>query len=262
MTASGTAPSPSSPSSWIRIRSRGLCRGGRHVPVARAGAACRRARRPLWNGAGSWQWSTWRRGRRAGTTGGARGDRRIDLALLLVLVFANGGARAIYYSASQATVPELIRPASLARANGILSGTEAATEHLGGPVLGTLAFAAAKALPFSADAVAVGVLGPVAAWAFAPSARRGAQAHGARYWTVPGASLRDRPLRLLVTLLAALAGLQGLVRRRARHSRDEPTGECTGASTACSSRPAPSGNVPGALLARSHRRAGSGAFRR
>ena len=45
------------------------------------------------------------------------------------------------------------------RANGVLSGTEAATEHLGGPILGTLAFAAVKALPFFGDAAAVGLSG-------------------------------------------------------------------------------------------------------
>ena len=36
---------------------------------------------------------------------------RINLPLLILLVFVNGGARAIYYSASQATVPELVEPA-------------------------------------------------------------------------------------------------------------------------------------------------------
>ena len=82
---------------------------------------------------------------------------------MVLLVFTNGGARAIYYSASQATVPELVEPDAFAHANGILSGTEAATEHLGGPILGTLAFAATKALPFFADAAAVGPLRLVAA---------------------------------------------------------------------------------------------------
>ena len=86
-------------------------------------------------------------------------SHHINLPLLIALVFVNGGARAIYYSASQATVPELVEPRSFPRANGLLSGTEAAAEHLGGPVLGALAFAATKALPFFADASAVGVAG-------------------------------------------------------------------------------------------------------
>jgi MFS family permease len=136
-------------------------------------------------------------------------SHRIDLGLLVLLVFANGGARAIYYSGSQATVPELIETKSLAHANGILSGTEAATEHLGGPILGTLAFAATRALPFFADAVAVGASG-LSLLGFRTRRPDAAQAHGS---ILDGARrlLRDPALRLLVSLLAALAGLQGLV---------------------------------------------------
>lgn len=76
-------------------------------------------------------------------------------------------------------------------------------------MLGTLAFAAAKALPFLADAAAVGVSG-LSLLGFRTRRPRGAQAHGA---ILDGARrlARDRPLRLLVTLLATLAGLQGLV---------------------------------------------------
>jgi MFS family permease len=134
---------------------------------------------------------------------------RIDYLLLVVLVFVNGGARAIYYSASQATVPELVVPRSFPRANGILSGTEAATEHLSGPILGTIAFAAAKALPFVADATAVGVAG-LSLLGFRTERLRSGPAHGS---ILDGARhlVKDRSLRLLVTLLAALAGLQGLV---------------------------------------------------
>ena len=134
---------------------------------------------------------------------------RIDYLLLVVLVFTNGGARAIYYSACQATVPELVEPAAFAHANGVLSGTEAATEHLGGPILGTVTFAAMKAIPFFADAAAVGLSGLVLlGFRTERPANKPAPdsiLDGARQL------VRDRPLRLLVTLLAALAGLQGLV---------------------------------------------------
>jgi MFS family permease len=135
--------------------------------------------------------------------------QHIDLLLLVVLVFANGGARAIYYSASQATVPELVAPRSFPRANGILSGTEAATEHLGGPILGTLAFAATKALPFFIDASAVGVAG-LSLLGFRTERLKSRSAHGSILDGVRQL-IKDRSLRLLVTLLAALAGLQGLV---------------------------------------------------
>jgi MFS family permease len=133
----------------------------------------------------------------------------INLLLLIALVFVNAGARAVYYSSSQATVPELVEPREFPHANGILSGTESATEHLGGPILGTLAFAVTKALPFVADALALGVAG-LALLGFRtqrpkPGAARGSILDGARQL------IKDRTLRLLVILLAALAGLQGLV---------------------------------------------------
>ena len=170
----------------------------------------------------------------------------IDLALLLLLVFANGGARAIYYSASQATVPELIGPASLNRANGVLGGTEAATEHLGGPILGTIGFAVANALPFAADAVAVGVSG-LSLLGFRTERPKGGPAPGS---ILDGARrlMGDRALRLLVALLAALAGLQGLVggvlvlvatKRWGLHPSAYGAFLAAGAV----------GNVPGALLA-------------
>ncbi len=136
-------------------------------------------------------------------------SHHINLLLLITLVFLNGGARAIYYSASQATVPELVKPRSFARANGLLSGTEAATEHLGGPILGTLAFAAVRALPFVADATAVGAAG-LSLLGFRTQRLEPGPAHGS---ILDGARqlIKERSLRLLVTLLAVLSGLQGLV---------------------------------------------------
>jgi len=141
--------------------------------------------------------------------GGLVATGHVDYLLLVILVFINGGARAIYYSASQATVPELVEPEAFPRANGILSGTEAATEHLGGPILGTLAFAATKALPFFGDAAAVGLSG-FSLLGFRTERRKFSPSH---HSILDGARqlVKDRSLRLLVTLLAALAGLQGLV---------------------------------------------------
>ena len=137
-------------------------------------------------------------------------SHHINLLLLIALVFVNGGARAIYYSASQATVPELVEPRSFPRANGILSGTEAATEHLGGPILGTLAFAVTRALPFFADAYGGRCSPGLSLLGFRTQRLETGPAHGS---ILDGASqlIKDRSLRLLVTLLAALAGLQGLV---------------------------------------------------
>ena len=143
------------------------------------------------------------------TLGGLVATGRVDYLLLVILVFVNGGARAIYYSASQATVPELVDPEAFPHANGILSGTEAATEHLGGPILGTVAFVATKALPFFGDAAAVGLSG-LSLLGFRTERLRFSPVH---HSILDGVRqlLKDRCLRLLVTLLAALAGLQGLV---------------------------------------------------
>ena len=136
-------------------------------------------------------------------------SHHITLPLLVALVFVNGGARAIYYSASQATVPELVEPHSFPHANGILSGTEAATEHLGGPILGALTFAVTKALPFFADASAVGIAG-LSLLGFRTQRPESTPEHGSILDGVRQL-VKDRSLRLLVSLLAALAGLQGLV---------------------------------------------------
>jgi MFS family permease len=137
------------------------------------------------------------------------GLREMDLVLLLVFVLANGTARAMYYSASQAAVPELVGASALARANGVLTGTEAATEHLVGPILGTLGFVASRALPFVADASAVGVSG--LAFLGLRTAPPEVVPPKGSIWEGGRLLLGDRRLRVLVMLVAALAGLQGLV---------------------------------------------------
>ena len=106
-------------------------------------------------------------------------------------------------------MPELVGPNAFPHANGILSGTEAATEHLGGPILGALSFAVTKALPFFADASAVGVAG-LSLLGFRTERPESAPEHGSILDGVRQL-VKDRSLRLLVSLLAALAGLQGLV---------------------------------------------------
>lgn len=134
---------------------------------------------------------------------------RIDYLFLIALVFLNAGARAIYYSACQATVPELVTEDLFPRANGVLSGTEATTEHLGGPILGTVTFTVLRAVPFVAAAASflVSGLSLVGLRTERPKVKppRGSILDGARLL------VRDRALRLIVVLLAALAGLQGLV---------------------------------------------------
>ena len=78
---------------------------------------------------------------------------RMTLPILIVVVLINASGRAMYYSAAQAIVPELVHSDALEYANGVLSGTEAGAEDLAGPVVGTWLFAINKAIPFFVDAV-------------------------------------------------------------------------------------------------------------
>jgi MFS family permease len=133
----------------------------------------------------------------------------MTLLLLILFVLANGTARTLYYSGSQAAMPELVASESIGRANGVITGTEAATEHLLGPIIGAAAFVAKRLLPFVFDASAVGASGLALLGLRTqrpdPAAARGSVWDGTRLL------YRDRRLRVLVTLIAALSGLQGLV---------------------------------------------------
>ena len=87
---------------------------------------------------------------------------RISLAALITIVLLNACGRTIYFSSVQAMAPGLIDDRDLEQANGILNGTEAGAENLAGPVVGTVLFSVAKALPFLTDGIAlVDVLSPV-----------------------------------------------------------------------------------------------------
>ena len=134
---------------------------------------------------------------------------RLDLVWLLIIVLANASARATYYSAVQATVPELAPGANLGRANALLGSTEAASEHLVGPILGAYLFELIRPLPFIGEAATLGASGLPLARVRSGSPRstsaRGSVWDGARrLWS-------DSRLRSLMTLIAVLAGLQGLV---------------------------------------------------
>jgi MFS family permease len=135
-------------------------------------------------------------------------DGRMTLALLIVVVLINAGGRAMYYSALQAIVPELIHEDALEHGNGVLSGTEAGTEQLAGPVVGTWLFAMSKAIPFFTDAV-VTVLSCIPLVTFRSKAP---QPEGASTSAWEGARLlfADHRLRLLLLMVASLAGLQGM----------------------------------------------------
>ncbi len=180
----------------------------------------------------------------------------IDLALLIIAVLANASGRAVYYSAVQAAVPEIVESGALDRANGRLTGTEAAAEHLGGPIVGAFAFAASRAVPFVMDAAAM------AASVFPFTRVRSAAERPVAAVSAPLlAGVRrlfaDRRLRLLLGLLAGLAGLQGLVSGILVLVATKDWGVHTSAYGLFVAAGA-AGNLPGALLAdRFVRRVGS-----
>jgi Major Facilitator Superfamily len=130
------------------------------------------------------------------------------LWILIVVVLVNSSGRAVYYSCYQAIVPTLVEPDALEHANGLLTGTEAGTEHLVGPVVGTALFAAADSLPFFADAVAM-IMSSIPLVPLREKVREAPQSA-----VSIGAGIKllfgDRRLRVLVVIVSLLAGLQGM----------------------------------------------------
>jgi Na+/melibiose symporter-like transporter len=133
---------------------------------------------------------------------------RMTLFLLIVVVLVNAGARAIYYSSLQAIVPDLVQSDALEYANGVLTGTEAGTEHLAGPVVGTWLFAMSKAIPFFADSVAL----VLSCFPFVRFRSKAPRPEGSSTSAWEGARLlfADRRLRILLLMVGSLAGLQGM----------------------------------------------------
>ena len=133
---------------------------------------------------------------------------RMTLALLILIVLINAGGRAIYYSSLQAIVPELVESDALEYANGVLTGTEAATEHLAGPVVGTWLFAMSKAIPFFTDSVAL-VLSCIPFVRFNSKAPQ-PEGSSTSAWEGVRLIFADRRLRILLLMVGSLAGLQGM----------------------------------------------------
>jgi len=133
---------------------------------------------------------------------------RMTLALLIIIVLINAGARATYYSSVQAMVPELVKNDALERANGVLTGTEASTEYLAGPVVGSSLFAVSQSAPFVADAVAL-IASCIPFVRFRSRATAPAETSNS-VWEGVRLLFADRRLRVLVMMVAALALFQGM----------------------------------------------------
>jgi MFS family permease len=135
-------------------------------------------------------------------------NNEMTLALLIIVVLVNGAARATYDPALQAVVPDIVRSDALEYSNGVLIGTEAATEQLAGPAVGTWLFAMNKAVPFFADAIALAVscLPLIGVRSRAPKS----EGSSPSIWEGVRILWADRRLRLLILMVTALAGLQGM----------------------------------------------------
>jgi MFS family permease len=133
---------------------------------------------------------------------------RMTLELLILVVLVNGAARAVYYSSLQAMVPGLIRSDALERANGVLTGTEAGTEHLAGPIVGTSLFAMSSSAPFFADAIAL-ISSCIPFVRFRSKASPAAEQAGS-IWEGVRLLFADRRLRVLVLMIASVSLLQGM----------------------------------------------------
>jgi len=137
-------------------------------------------------------------------------SHHISLPLLITVVLINAGGRAIYYSSFQALVPGLIDTRDLEQANGILSGTEGGAENLAGPIVGTSLFALGRSIPFVADGVSlVASCFPLGSFrSKAPS--EGEKGSSDSVWEGVRLLFADHRLRVLLIMVASLAGLQGM----------------------------------------------------
>lgn len=123
------------------------------------------------------------------------------IGVLIASGFCLGAAEVVFSNAAQAVLPQLVPAGMLPRANGHLQVSLTAGETFGGPPLGSLLFAAGRALPFGLDAAsfagsALLLSGlPRQAPAEAAGGRGGRIAEGMRWL------FRHRLLRVVAVLL-------------------------------------------------------------
>jgi len=126
----------------------------------------------------------------------------VDIALLVLLAFLLGSAEVIFSNAAQSLLPDLVPPEQLPKANGNLQVSLTVGETFAGPPLGSVLFAASRALPFGLDACSffgsaalLTGLPQQASPATAPAPMRTQIAEGLRYLS------RHRLLRIVAVLL-------------------------------------------------------------
>lgn len=170
----------------------------------------------------------------------------VTLWLLILAVLGNATGRSVYFASIQAAVPDAVDPVALDKANGVLTGTEAVGEHVAGPVVGAAAFSAVSFVPFLADGAVLGLAG---AWFYRTRSRtRERTGDRGSIWAGLRLLLGDRRLRLLVTLIGALAAFQGVESGVLVLLATQLWGVSSGAYGVFLAVGAV-GNIPGALLA-------------
>jgi MFS family permease len=135
--------------------------------------------------------------------------RMTDIALLAACGFCLNAAEAVFANASQSVLPQVVPADGLPRANGNLQVSLTVGETFLGPPLGSVAFAAARALPFGLDAASFA--GSAALLARLPrSASRieGGSGTGAgRFWSQMAEGLRWLSRQRLLRAMALLVGV-------------------------------------------------------
>jgi MFS family permease len=134
---------------------------------------------------------------------------KMNLQLLVLVVLINATGRAVYYSSMQALTTDIVPPAKLEHANGVLSGTQAATEYLAGPIIGSGLFAVSHAIPFFADSAAL-VSSSLGFTRLEVKTRRPPTQSSTSIWEGARYLFADRRLRVLLMTVSSLAALQGL----------------------------------------------------
>ena len=130
--------------------------------------------------------------------------RAVDIAVLAASGFLLGSAQVVFTNAAQSVLPQLVPPAQLPRANGNQYVVQTVGQSFAGPPLGSVMFAAVKALPFCLDAVSFA--GSALLLARLPTQRPGAHADPGPVLARIGAGLRwlrgHRLLRIVALLLS------------------------------------------------------------
>jgi MFS family permease len=76
----------------------------------------------------------------------------VSLAAIYLVAFTTGALETAFAAATRASLPHLVDPADVPRANSYLYAAETAGEQFAGPALGGVLFSVARSVPFLADA--------------------------------------------------------------------------------------------------------------